>query len=385
MTYRINPRVVGAIGGITLVLTGLSRIAEAQSLPLKRPALTPVAVACPVFPVPAPPVREQVDEANRLATLGQESSLEGDHRAARDLFSQAAGLDPKEASLAYRLGREDEELGQRQEAVHEYCRYLSLAPGASDAAQVTGRIVQLLPANVMAHGNEVVSAFQGGVVAFDSRDWRDAITAFTKAGEQDTSLTAAVYDRAVAHDQNGDAAAAIQDYSSYLRRDPLASDTDQVRARVDALRSSIPSPGAAFALGILPGGGQFYTSQPILGVVVAAGVAGGVVLALQKKTVTRDTMYPDPFGNGTYPGTYTQTQHPNIAIGAGVAGGVLLLGALEAEIVAHGRNGSAASADATANRSAFLPHVGPMTVELPTLTRASTGLQWQWPLRITVQ
>jgi tetratricopeptide (TPR) repeat protein len=385
MTHRINPCVVGKIGGIALALAALSAPVGAQSLPLKRPALTPVAVACPVFQTPATPVREQIDEANRLATLGQESSLEGDHRAARDLFSQAAALDPKEASLAYRLAREQEALGQRQEAVHEYCRYLFLAPGASDAAQFTGRIAQLLPADVKTHGNDVVSAFQAGVVAFDARDWRDAITSFSKAGEQDTALTAAVYDRGVAHDQNGDAAAAIQDYSSYLRRDPLASDTDQVRARVDALRSSIPSPGAAFALGILPGGGEFYTSQPILGVVVAAGVAGGVVLALQKKTVTRDTMYPDPFGNGTYPGTYTQTQHPNIAIGAGVAGGVLLLGALEAEIVAHGRSTSAESADAAANRSAFLPHVGPMTVELPTLTRASPGLQWQFPVRITVQ
>jgi tetratricopeptide (TPR) repeat protein len=384
MIRLADTRVVGWLGIVASLVVAPPAISGAQSLPLKRPALTPVAVACPVFPAPPTPVREQVAEANRLATLGQESSLEGDHRAARDLFSQAAGLDPQEASLAYRLGREEEELGQRQEAVHEYCRYLSLAPGASDAAQITGRIVQLLPAEVMVRGNDVVSAFQSGVVAFDARDWRDAIAAFTKAETQDTALTAAVYDRGVAYDLNGDAAAAIQDYSSYLRRDPLASDTDQVRARVDALRSSIPSPGAAFALGLLPGGGQFYTRQPILGVVVIAGIAGGVVFALQSRTVTRDTTFTDPFG-GTYPGTYNQTQHPDIAIGAGVAGGVLLLGALEAELVAHGRSAGVASADTAGSRSAFLPHVGPMTVELPTLVRASTGLRWQWPLRITVQ
>lgn len=384
MTRAADIRVVGRLGGVACLLTALSAGAGAQSLPLKRPTLTPVTVACPVFPAPPTPVREQIDEANRLATLGQESSLEGDHRAARDLFSQAAGLDPREASLAYRLGREEEELGQRQEAVHEYCRYLSLAPGASDAAQITGRIVRLLPADVMAHGDDVVSAFRSGVAAFDARDWRDAITAFTKAGVQDTALTAAIYDRGLAHDFAGDAAAAIRDYSSYLRRDPLASDTDEVRARVDALRSSIPSPGTAFALGLLPGGGQFYTGQPILGVVVIAGVAGGVVLALQSKTVTRDTVYTGPFGT-TYPGTYNQTQHPDIAIGAGVAGGVLLLGALEAELVAHSRASGLGTGDTTGSRSAFLPHVGPMTVELPTLVRARTGLQWQWPLRITIQ
>lgn len=385
MTRPVYTHILGRLCGAALLLTALSAAAGAQSLPLKRPTLTPVTVACPVFPAPATPVREQVNEANRLATLGQESSLEGDHRAAHDLFSQAAGLDPREASLAYRLGREDEELGQRQDAVHEYCRYLSLAPGASDAAQINGRVVRLLPANVMARGDDVVSAFQSGLAAFNGRDWRGAITAFTTAGVQDTALTAAVYDRGLAHDLNGDAAAAIQDYSSYLRRDPLASDADQVRARVDALRSSIPRPGTAFAVGLLPGGGQFYTGQPILGVVVIAGVAGGVALALQSRTVTRDTLYPDPFGNGTYPGTYKQTQHPDVAIGAGVAGGVLLLGALEAELVAHGRNSGLGAADTSASRSAFLPHVGPMTVELPTLVRGSTGLQWRWPLRITIQ
>lgn len=359
------------------------RLAHAQELPLKRPALTPVSVACPVFPTPATPVRQQIDEANRLATLGQESSLEGDHRAARDLFKQATAIDPREASLAYHLAREDEELGDRSDAAREYCRYLALAPHANDAPQIAATAAQLLPRDVVTRGDDVIVAFRNGVTDFDARDWDDASTAFGNAAAQDTALTAAVYNRGVAEDRSGRRASAVRSYVRYLRLDPSAADADQVRARVDALRASVPSPGAAFAWGLLPGGGQFYTGQPVLGVVVVAGVAGGVALALQSRTVTRDTTYTAPFG-GTYPGTYTQTQHPDLAIGAGVAGGVLLLGALEAELVAHSRSATmnAAAAD---TRTALLPHIGPVTVELPTPVRAADGLRWNWPLRIAVR
>jgi tetratricopeptide (TPR) repeat protein len=354
-----------------------------QPLPLKRPALTPVAVACPVFPTPPPPVRQQVDEANRLATLGQESSLEGDHRAARDRFNQAATLNPREASLAYRLGREYEALGQREDAVRQYCRYLSLAPNASDAAQVSAQVSHLLAPDAVARGNDVVVAFRGGVTDFDARDYDGAVTAFTKAA-QDSALTDAIYNRALAHDRNGEAAAAIRDYTAYLRLDPQASDAAAVRGRIDALRSGIPSPGTAFALGLLPGGGQFYTRQPVLGVAVIAGVGAGVALALHTTTVTRDTTYTAPFG-GTYPGTYTQTEHPNLALGAGVAGGVLLFGAIEAALVAHSRGADFTEASADATRAALLPHVGPVVVQLPTLLRSSQGLSWQFPLRIAVR
>ncbi len=371
---------VAAIVAAILPVSATAQVA--QPLPLKRPALTPVAVACPVFPTPPAPVRQQVDEANRLATLGQESSLEGDHRAARDLFSQAATLNPREASLAYRLGREYEASGQREEAVRQYCRYLSLAPNASDAAQVSAQVAHLLAPDAVARGNDVVVAFRGGVVDFDARDYNGAVTAFTKAA-QDSALTDAIYNRALAHDRNGEAAAAIRDYSTYLRLDPQAPDAAAVRGRVDALRSGIPSPGTAFALGLLPGGGQFYTKQPVLGVVVIAGVAGGVALALHTTMVTRDTLYPAPYG-GFYPGTYTQTEHPNLAIGAGVAGGVLLLGAIEAALVAHSRSADLSGADADA-RAALLPRLGPVSVELPSLLRTSQGLSWQFPLRIAVR
>jgi tetratricopeptide (TPR) repeat protein len=354
----------------------------AQSLPLKRPNVSAVGVACPVFQAPPAPVRQQIDEANRLATLGQESSLEGDHRAARDMLSQAVVLNPRDATLAYRLGREYEELAQTDDAVRQYCRYLSLAPNAGDAPQIGTRLAHLLSPPVIAKGNDVVTAFHTGLTDFDARDWSGAVAAFGLVVSQDSALSAAVYNRGLAHDRDDDPAAAVRDYSRYLQLEPQASDAVAVRARVDALRSGIPSAGTAFALGLLPGGGQFYTGQPVLGAVVIAGVAGSVALAVQSRTITRDTTYIGPFG-GTYPGTYTQTQHPNLVVGAAAGGGILLFGAIEAAIVAHGRGaGLSEAAGPAGTRSALLPHLGPVMVDLPTLARAPDGLRWQFPLRV---
>jgi tetratricopeptide (TPR) repeat protein len=363
-----------------------TRPATTQGLPLKRPTLTPITITCPVFPVATEPIQQLIDESNRLATLGQESALEGDHRAARDLFAQAAQLNPPDPTLAYRLGREYEETGQRADALRQYCRYLALAPTGPDAPQVTGRAAQLVPEAALAHGTELVEQFNTGVAHFDTRDWSTAVQSFGQVAAGAPALPAAIFDRGLSYDRQGDKAAAIRDYSRYLALVPQAEDADSVRARMQTLREGIPSPGAAFALGLLPGGGQFYTGQPLLGAAVIAATAGGVVLALQTKTVTLDTTYQGPFG-GSYPGTYQQIQHPNLALGVGVAAGVTLLGAVQAALVASARGaGLSAAADSVgATRSSFLPHAGPVTVELPTVIQSSDGLRLAFPIRITVQ
>ncbi|MFI5250653.1 MAG: hypothetical protein ACHQTF_11820 [Gemmatimonadales bacterium] len=378
---RLAPRI-----GLAVLVAALSPShLSGQELPLKRPKLTPITIACPAIPVPPPTAQQVVEEANRLATLGQESSIEGDHRAARDQFKQAATLDPRDASLAYRLGREYEDLQQRDLAVHEYCRYLSLVPTATDAGQISDRIAKLLPPGTLAHGNAVVTQFKLAVATYDARNFGIAAEQFDSVSAAAPSLSAAAYDGGLAHDQDGNASAAIHDYSHYLQLEPNASDVPAVRARMQQMRHGVPSATTAFFLGLVPGGGQFYTKQPVLGVVVLAGAAGGVFLAVQSKTVTRDTTFQGPFG-GTYPGTYTQTQHPNLALGIGVAAGVTLLGAIEAAVVAHGRGAGmddAGDAGRGGTRTALLPHVGPVTLELPTVMAASDGLRLALPLHVT--
>lgn len=370
---------------VMLSLAACPPIAAAQDLPLKRPPLTPITVSCPTFTPPAPTVPQVVDEANRLATLGQESSIEGDHRAARDLFKQAAQLDGRDPSLAYRLAREYEEMQQKDDAVREYCRYLALAPAAGDAPQIADRVSKLLPPTTVAHGAEVVRQYRTALSSYDSRDWSGSADAFSGVIAGAPAQPAPVFDRALAREHDGDKAGAVRDLTHYLQLMPQAPDAPAVRARIESLRAGIPSAGKAFGLGLLPGGGQFYTGQPALGAVIIAGAAGGVALALHTRTLTRDTMFVGPFG-GTYPGTYTQTQHPDLVLGIAVAGGVTLIGAIEAAIVAHGRSAGLNEPDATTTaRSALLPHVGPVTVELPTVMQSPDGLRLALPIHLSVR
>jgi tetratricopeptide (TPR) repeat protein len=374
---------------IVLLLVGaqaaLSR-AGAQGLQLKRPTLTPITITCPVFPPSAQPIQQLVDEAGRLATLGEEAALEGDHRSARDLFSQAAQLNPHDPTLAYRLGREYEETGQKNDAIRQYCRYLALAPSGPDAPQVTNLAAQLVTESDLARGTQLVEQFHAGETHFDAREYSQAADAFGTVVTGAPSLADAVYNRALARDRRGDDAAAIRDYSHYLALTPDAPDADSVSARMRILRQRIPNAGTAFALGLLPGGGQFYTGQPLLGVAVIAGAAGGIVLALQTKTVTRDTLYTGPFG-GTYPGTYMQKEYPNFALGVGIAAGVTLLGAVQAAIVAGGRSaGLNVPADTgVAKRTSMLPHAGPVTIELPTVMPSPRGSLLAFPIRVSVR
>jgi hypothetical protein len=229
----------------------------------------------------------------------------------------------------------------------------------------------------------MVREFKSAIASYDAHDWSAAAAGFGKVMTGAPALSAPVYDRGVAYARDGDNASAIRNLSRYVQLEPQAPDAPAVRARIQTLRHGIPSAGAAFGVGLLPGGGQFYTGQPILGAAVIAGAAGGIALALRTHTFTRDTMYMNPFG-GFYPGTYTQTQHQTLAVGVAVAGGVTILGAIQAAIVAHGRGAGLTDAELRApSQSALLPHVGPVTVELPTVLQAPDGLRLALPIRVT--
>ena len=309
---------------------------SAQELPLKRTLPAPTVVACPAFPAPISPVRAQVDEANRLATLGAEAALEGDHKSARDLFQQAVQLNQVDAGLANRLGREDAEMGDKPAAIREYCRYLFLSPGASDAGQIRERLTAILPGPDLSRGTTMVERFRAGVVAYDASNWGDAVQAFTDVVAAAPGFAPAFYDRALALAHQHHQPAAIRDFDQYLRLTP-AGDSDAVHERQVALRRELPSATAAFWLGLIPGGGQYYTHQPVLGVLVTGAAAGAVVWGVQSQTVTKTATFTDRNGH-PYTQTFQASEQKNLAAGIGAAAGVTLLGAIEAAVVAHNRS-----------------------------------------------
>ena len=110
---------------------------RAQELPLKRELPPHPAGACsmggegPARGEPASPTRR--DEAEQLAADANEAAILGDHLRARAFLREAARLDPASPLIPYRLGRLLETVGEADEAVREYCRYLALTPEGIEA------------------------------------------------------------------------------------------------------------------------------------------------------------------------------------------------------------------------------------------------------------
>jgi tetratricopeptide (TPR) repeat protein len=95
--------------------------------------------ACAQATTPSPTDRAR---AKDLYRQGTERFQSGDFRAALDLFEQAQRLDPHPV-LAYNVARAHENLGELDEAIAAYRRYLDLDPKASDRGAVEQRITSL--------------------------------------------------------------------------------------------------------------------------------------------------------------------------------------------------------------------------------------------------
>ncbi len=320
-------------------------LARAQSASvsddLKRTLLPAVMQpACPSeSSPPAAPTNQQRIQARSLASRGQQATLLGDTAAALSDLRQATALDPLDADLAYQLARAYESGGATAGAVGEYCRFLALAPNTADAADARRRVAALakpVPDSTIAAAN---AFFQDGLLAYDARRAMDAEEKLTRALEARPTWADAYFDRALARLAQDERDQAAGDFEAYLRANPEADDRQSVMDRVARIRRSHRSPARAFGLGVVfPGGGQFYTHQPLWGAVflAAAGGAIGYGVVPETKTTTVQLTATDPFGNPyTYPATRREAQRPNLVPGIVAAGSITLLAAIQAATHAH--------------------------------------------------
>lgn len=367
---RIRARAAAA-----LLLLAVPTVASAQRLELKRAIQGADPNGCPNAEVHrAAGPRKPNAEAQRFAALGFEAALAGDRRSARDVFEQAATLDPLDERIAYHLARAHEELGEREGAIREYCRYLALAPSAPDTAAVRERITRLA-GDAREQPAPERRAFDDGLRAYDRGDYRGAVVSFTRAIDASPRASEPYFDRALAHGAAGDRPAAASDLRRYLQLEPSASDSAGVRQTLRALDVRVKSVPAAAALGIVfPGAGQLYSGHPWQALLVLGAFAGAIDWSQTQTLLAVPCGAPNSWPSGT--GSGCVTNHlPHYDAGLYTAGGILVGTSILAAVQAY-----------ATHRAARTPLMEPprrmagLALGMPTLAFGPAGARLVVPL-----
>lgn len=113
-------------------------------LEIDRPARQlPLPDACGASTVAAQPAAANRSEADELTRQAYDAEALGRVEEARSLLRRASELDATNKSAAYHLGRTNEALDDRAEALTAYCRYLALTPTTAEAAEARQRVARL--------------------------------------------------------------------------------------------------------------------------------------------------------------------------------------------------------------------------------------------------
>jgi Tfp pilus assembly protein PilF len=271
------------------------------------------------------------DRVGALTGLGYLALRRNDLTTAAERFGEALKIDESDAGAATGL------------AYAELWRI--------DPRQSPHRAAALASPRPTAYPAGAANDLRAGIDFFAARNLKAAERSLSSAATAAPSWPDVCYTRALVNQAEGRTSFAVADFQHYLQLRPSAVDRGAVASRIGALDRS---PGKAFALGIIPGGGQFYTHQPVLGIIVLGGVAASAVWALKTTPIT----FLDPFGNPYEAGT----KRKNLTTGAAVGGGIWLLGAIEAALHASSARGDPyppTTAGVATRRSAELPHLAP--------------------------
>lgn len=267
-----------------------------QQLELRREAPPAAWAGCPVPTSVERPDEEQRLEAERLAAQATQAAILGNAAEAADLLSRAAALDPGSASIAYRLARAYDDLGETRPAMSAYCRYLGLAPDAADASEVLARIDVLSTSSGFTVTVSAADAFTAGIGFYDEGDLQSADSAFTVAATTEPGWADPVYNRAVVRLGLGQDDVAASDLRRFLELNPSADEFDRVLDVLGSLRG-VPAapynPSRALAAGlVVPGLGHFTTDRTTTGLVVFGAATAAVGTGLAMKRVSVECLSP---------------------------------------------------------------------------------------------
>jgi tetratricopeptide (TPR) repeat protein len=312
----------------------LPPVLAAQQLRLKREAPRIAWPGCPAATKPHAVPAEQRADAERLATAATEASLLGDNAAALGLLTRAAARDPSSDRIAYRLARTLEVLERRNDAVAEYCRYLTIATDTADAPEARGRIAELTDPGGFAVPPAAADAFVAALAHYDAGRLTDAETALSTALDAAPDWADALYDRGVVRLALRQVEGAGDDLRRYLQLNPGSPDFADVLEALGSVPRPTPSysPSSAFATGLLvPGLGHFTTGRPTTGLVFLGAAATAVTAGVLLHRVHVDCLAP-PVNGACPPGQVLRerTERPYLVPALGAAAAVSLLGALDA-------------------------------------------------------
>lgn len=323
-----------------------ARAGVVTHLPLLRHLPAAVPGGCPSVTSPDAQATDAADraEAERLATEASNAAILGDLAAARDLLAQAAALDPTSPAVAFRLGRTFEDLGDREPAVREYCRYLRLAPESPDAAEVNATIRRIAPPVRTGVPDSAIDGFEAALAHADAGRFTAATDAFSRVVVAAPEWPAPWHNRGVVYAELRQRNAARADFVRYLELEPGSSSRETVLAWIAQLdvRDNPYSSATAFMAGLIPGAGHFYTGRPAMGTLLLLGAGGAAAagMLLQERHVEclsnpQDGVCPpDQVRN-------ERVERPYMIAGVGVAAAAALIGAIDAARGARSRNAAA--------------------------------------------
>lgn len=103
----------------------------------------PLPDACGAVAIRDYPTRRDKLEAAGLVRQAYEAEILGNMRDAAELLRRASTLNWRDKSSAYHLGRVDEALGERTDAIKAYCRFLALGPSTAEQREASQRVASL--------------------------------------------------------------------------------------------------------------------------------------------------------------------------------------------------------------------------------------------------
>jgi Flp pilus assembly protein TadD/TM2 domain-containing membrane protein YozV len=293
MLGPISPKRRSDIGTLLgfVVLLWLAVLGQVSPTEAQEPPDLPLKVqvpgeASPCSPAGAPlePTPNQRAQASQIGSSASQALLLGDRERARDLLREATQLDPTSADLAYRYGRSLEELGETEAAIEALCRFMTLDAPEADIADAEARLRALQPVQLQI-SEEAAAAFEAGL--FDAGQGRllAAVDGFERAAGLAPDWPEASYNHGVVLARLGRRDEARVALRRYLELAPDAPDAIAVSERIGELQvvsvaSNLPSPAAAFAVGLVPGLGQVYTGRPAEGLGFMTVAGGHLATAL---------------------------------------------------------------------------------------------------------